>query len=62
VPEPTFVTVSLALVKVAVTALAALMVMTQVGLVSTQAPVQPVKIDWSEESGAAVNVTWVPTG
>ena len=55
-------TVSLTLVKVAVTALAALMVTTQMGLVPTQAPVQPVKIDWSEEGGAAVNVTWVPTG
>ena len=62
VPEPTFVTVSLMLVKAAVTAFAAFMVTTQVGAVPTHAPVQPVKIDWSAEGGAAVSVTWVPTG
>ena len=56
-PEPTFVTVSLTLVKVAMTALAALMVTTQVGLVPTHAPVQPVKADSFGESGWAVRVT-----
>src|SRR6266850_1165871 len=50
-PEPTFVTVSLKLLKVAVTAFAAFMVTIQVALVLTQAPVQPVKADWSGEVG-----------